>query len=88
LLVRLLNNIKLRHVKAEAYEQAVQTVEKMRLIAPDEYRVLFDAGVLYARVGQKSRALEMLESYLDHAPSPRDAEDAVRLIREIRQGLQ
>ncbi|MBN8521939.1 MAG: transglutaminase family protein [Alphaproteobacteria bacterium] len=88
LLVRLLNNIKLRQVKAEAYEHAVQTIEKMRLIAPDEYRVLFDAGVLYARVGQKSRALEMLESYLDHAPSPRDAEDAVRLIREIRQGLQ
>jgi regulator of sirC expression with transglutaminase-like and TPR domain len=88
LLVRLLNNIKLRQVKAEDYAAALATVEKMRRVAPGEYRALFDAGVLYARVGQKARAVAMLEDYIARCPKAADRADAARLIREIQAALQ
>lgn len=87
LLIRLLNNIKLRQVKAEDYAAALRTVEKMRTIAPGEYRVLFDAGVLYARIGQKTAAIAALEEYMARCPRAADKADAARLIREIKQTL-
>lgn len=88
LLIRLLNNVKLRQVKAEDYIAALTTVEKMRRVAPLEYRVLFDAGVLYARVGQKAKAVAMLEEYIARCPKASDKADAARLIREIQASLQ
>ena len=80
--------VKLRQVKAEDYTAALVTVEKMRRVAPLEYRALFDAGVLYARVGQKAKAVAMLEEYITRCPKASDKADAARLIREIQASLQ
>lgn len=84
ILIRLQNNIKLRQIEAEDYEAALGTVESMRLFAPDEVRLLLDAGVLYARTGQKDRAIPVLEDYIRNAPSPQDRYDAQLFLQNIR----
>lgn len=83
-LMRLQNNIKLRLIDAEDYEGALKSVEMMRLVAPDEYRLLLDAGVLYAKTGQRLLAVEVLEKYIMQAPNPQDRRDAENIIRHIR----
>ena len=83
-LLRLQNNIKLRLIEGEDYAAALQSVEWMRLMAPDDYRLLLDAGVLYAKTGQKAQATGALEKYITQVPDARDRFDAERMLREIR----
>jgi regulator of sirC expression with transglutaminase-like and TPR domain len=88
ILIRLQNNIKLRQVEAEDYEAALETVEVMRLFAPDETRLLLDAGVLYARTGRKQDAIKVLEEYIKNAPTPEDRYDARQLLQNLHDSLQ
>jgi regulator of sirC expression with transglutaminase-like and TPR domain len=86
-LIRMQNNIKLRMVEAEDYEGAVRAVEMMRKLDPDEYRLLLDAGVLYARTNQAMAAIDALEDYIEATPNPEDQHEALLLLREIRTSL-
>ncbi|MDB5490582.1 MAG: Protein sirB1 [Micavibrio sp.] len=87
ILIRLQNNIKLRRIEAEDYEGALRIVEGMRAIDPDEYRLLLDAGVLYARTNKLQSAIETLEAYIAKAPGDRDRAEAAVLLRQIRETL-
>ena len=82
-IIRLQNNIKLRQVEAADYEGALRTVERMRLIDPDEYRLLLDEGVLAYRTGHKNKSIAALEGYIDHAPDARDRQEAAILLRQV-----
>lgn len=86
ILIRLQNNIKLRQIEDEEYEGAVKTIERMRLIDPEEYRLLFDAGVLYARTNQGIAAISALEKYIDRAPQS-ERQEALYLLIQIRENL-
>lgn len=86
-LVRMQNNIKLRLIEAEDYEGALEAVQMMRRIDPDEYRLLLDAGVLFARVNQPLAAIRALEDYIDRTPYPEDQHEALMLLRQIRESL-
>ena len=86
-LIRLQNNIKLRLIEQEEYEDAVRIIETMRRIDPEEYRLLFDAGVLYARLDQNMAAMRALEGYIDRAPLSRDRQEAAILLQQIRQNM-
>lgn len=87
ILLRLQNNIKFRQIEAEEYAGALGTVALMRLIAPDDARLLLDAAVLYARLGQQKAAITALEDYLARNPSPQDRHDALLLLRDLRASL-
>lgn len=87
LLIRLQNNIKLRQIEAEDYDSAIATIETMRKVAPDEYGLLFDSGVIYARLGKPLAALRVLETYMEKAISEEDKDDAFYLIEQIRKML-
>lgn len=86
MLIRLQNNIKLRLIDASDYKGAIQSVEMMRHIDPKEYRLLFDAGVLYVKTGNITAAKDVLEEYLkqnlDYAER-RDAENILLQISEL-----
>lgn len=86
-LIRLQNNIKLRQIEAEDYEGAIQTVETMRKINPEEYRLLFDAGILYARLDKPLAAMRAFENYIELATDPADVEEARILLEQIRSLL-
>lgn len=85
ILIRLQNNIKSRQIEMEDYEGALRTVEDMRRIDPQEYRLLLDAGVLYARAHKPDDAIAALEEYIKLAPDARDRRDAELLLRQIRE---
>lgn len=84
ILIRLQNNIKHRQIEAEDYESALQTVERMRQVAPKEFRLLLDAGVLYAKTDRILKAIPVLEEYIERVPDARARRDAIRMLEEIR----
>lgn len=86
ILIRLQNNIKLRLIENEEYAEAVKIIEQMRLIDPDEYRLLFDAGVLYSRLNHAMAAMRLLEQYIERAPLE-DRKDALFLLNQIKENL-
>jgi regulator of sirC expression with transglutaminase-like and TPR domain len=85
MLLRLQNNLKKRLVEQEEYAQAVIVVEAMEALAPEEYRTLFDKGVLYAKLGQKGQAVQALENYIVRAPDARDRQQAQGILAQILQ---
>ena len=84
ILVRLHNNVKLRLIESEHYEEALDSVTIMRRIMPDEYRLNLDAGVLQARLEQPMAAIDSLKSYIDACPNPQDKAEAEGLIAQIQ----
>jgi regulator of sirC expression with transglutaminase-like and TPR domain len=83
-LIRLENNVKLRLIDAEEYEAALKVIEAMQWLDPNEYRLLLDAGVLYAKTGQRRLAADVLEKYIALAPNARDRKDAEAILRQIK----
>lgn len=86
-ILRLQNNIKTRQIISEDYQGALHTVTGMRAFAPDEYRLLLDAGVLNARLNRPKDAVEALEQYIHKAPSTKDREEAAMLLQDMRRFL-
>jgi len=86
-LIRLQNNIKLRQIEAEDYQGALATIELMKRIAPLEYRLDLDAGVVLARLEHPVAAIEALERYVAKVPNARDKHDAALLLQELRGSL-
>ena len=67
-----------------AYEGALKSVEAMRVIDPQEYRLLLEAGVLYMRTDQHCKARPALEQYIEVAPTPRDRQEALAIMQHLR----
>ncbi len=87
ILIRLQNNIKYRLIDGEDYEAALKIVDVMRLIAPEEYRLLLDAGVLSARTERPRAAIDFLEDYIRLAPADRDRQEAAILLQQLKESL-
>ncbi len=85
LLLRLQNNLKTRLIEHEEYHQALQVIETMAAIAPDEVRTLFDKAVLYAKLGQIKQAAAALEEYITRIPDAREKQQARALLQQILQ---
>lgn len=81
--IHLSNYIKTRYIEMGDYASALEMVERMMVIAPDEYRLLLDAGVLYARSGQVDKAIDCLNSYISAAPEGANLYDAQMLLDEL-----
>lgn len=62
------NRWKLVCIAQGDYETALTHVQAMQLFAPNEYRLLLDSGVLYAKTGQVQSALFALRRYIPYAP--------------------
>lgn len=84
ILFRQQNFIKYRLIELEDYAGALEAVERMRWLDPSEFRLLLDAGVLYARTDQTVAAIRMLEEYIKKTPRERDRHDAALLLRELK----
>jgi len=55
----------------------------MRLLMPEEYRLLLDAGVLFARTNNIEQAKACLNDYIERAPNDYDRRDALLLLSEL-----
>jgi len=82
-IIHLCNNIKLRRIEMGEYRNALSMVRRMLVLSPDEYRLLFDAGVLSARLSENDQAKEYLNKYIEKAPDDYDCRDALILLSEL-----
>jgi regulator of sirC expression with transglutaminase-like and TPR domain len=64
-LLRLQNNIKLRLIRDEQIERALQVVEGMLLFAPDQTGLWREAGLLHAHLGNLRAGIAALERFLE-----------------------
>lgn len=82
-IIHLNNALKIRRIEMSDYASAVELIERMRLIAPDEYRLLLDAGVLYMRLRENEIAIRCLEDYVERCPNPYDRQEAILLLQDL-----
>lgn len=87
ILMRLQNNIKLRMIDDEQYQEALDVVETMRLIAPDDYRLDLDSAVLLARLERPKAAVTAIMRYIEGVPDPREKVEAQAFLRELESSL-
>ena len=83
-LIRFHNMMKFCQIENEEYEEAFLNVAAMELIAPDEYKLLLESGVLLARLGHTQAAIKRLESYCEKAPTRFERDEADLLLRDLR----
>ena len=81
--IHLCNHIKHRRIEMGEYDQALSMVKRMRLLMPEEYRLLLDAGVLFARTNNIEQAKVCLNDYIERAPNDYDRRDALLLLSEL-----
>lgn len=86
-LLRLQNNIKLRHMNARRFEEAAAVIDTMLLIAPDAPALLREAGIVNAWLGNLTRAIGSLERFLASAPRDAAAAEADQILRQLRRKL-
>jgi regulator of sirC expression with transglutaminase-like and TPR domain len=87
-LLRLQNNIKLRHIQAERSADALGVLESMLMIAPDRAGLWREAGVLHAHLDNMRAAIMAFEHYLElAAPDDPGRHDIAELLRRLRRQL-
>jgi regulator of sirC expression with transglutaminase-like and TPR domain len=84
MLVRLLTNLKSLYLNVGDDPRALAAVERILLVRPSVPTETRDRGVILARMGNTTEALEALEAYLTAVPEAGDAER----IREMAEGLR
>jgi len=87
ILLRLQNNLKLRHLRAERVDLALEVLEVMLLFAPDEPSLWREKGLLQAHQGDYPAAISALETFMDLSTSDRAAHQAAMLIEQLRNQL-
>lgn len=86
-LLRLLNNVKLRSLQAGDAGRAAEIIDRLRLIAPDHIELLREAGLCHARLGNLARAGEMLSAFVDAAEDGPAKTEAAALLQRLRARL-
>lgn len=84
ILLRLQNNIKYRLIQDEEYETALIHIEAMRLLAPQDYRLLFEMGILHSRIGNIELAINLLKHYGEKISDPQEQYELANILDELR----
>jgi regulator of sirC expression with transglutaminase-like and TPR domain len=69
ILLRLQNNIKLRHLREERHNEAAEIVANMLLFYPDQPGLLRESGLLNAHLGRIAQAIAAFERLLHIGPA-------------------
>lgn len=82
-LFRLLNNIKVRAVKAAELDLAFSVLERLRLLSPVDLSLGYEQAIVHARLGRLSQAIECVE----HSLTMRDEATPDDLVSALHQLL-
>lgn len=87
ILLRLQNNIKYRLIDALNYTGALECVETMAKIAPDDYRLSLDKAVLLSRLDQPMAAIGHLKHYISNVSNLKDRMDAEDFMHQLQNSI-
>jgi regulator of sirC expression with transglutaminase-like and TPR domain len=79
---RMLANLKAIYLKAEDWPRSIRTMERLRVLNPDDVVLRRDLGVCLLRRGQPGKAIDHLRSYADGAPEADDLKGVQQLLRD------
>lgn len=87
ILIRLLNNIKIRVFAAGDLRRVAQVLEAMTLIAPSRAELWWEAAVIQARLGDLKTAIATLERYLSGSGDVAGRDELAGLLSRLRGHL-
>ena len=87
ILLRLQGNIKIRLLREERFDDALETLEVMLLFAPDKPELWRETGLLYARLDHIKDAIRVLEEYLRRCGTDETRYNTSMLLQELRARL-
>lgn len=86
-LLRLQNNIKLRHLSAHEVPKALEVLEAMRLFAPHEPALWRETGLLEAHAGNLKDAITALETFMALTADEHHRHQTASLIQQLKNRL-
>ena len=86
-LIRLLNNIKIRADTMGDQDRVLQILDRMTLVAPDNLGLMRESGICYAKSGNMRRAIELFENFLLQCNSNEARRDVQVLLQHVRTKL-
>jgi regulator of sirC expression with transglutaminase-like and TPR domain len=86
-LLRLQNNVKLRHLNGGRVAEAAAVLDGMLMFAPDEPDLWREAGLVKARLGEYGAAIEALDRFIAAADSDHARHEVATLLHEIKSRL-
>lgn len=87
ILLRLENTLKVRHLRAQRFDEALRIIETMLLFAPETSSLWREAGVIHARLDQVQEAVGALEEFLRLDTSAESRYSATVLLQDLRARL-
>jgi regulator of sirC expression with transglutaminase-like and TPR domain len=84
LLTRLLANLKGVYLRREDYTRAVQVIERLRQLNPNDPAQRRDLGLCLVHAGRPGQAIDHLAAYLRVAPDRGDSDDVRELLAQAR----
>ena len=84
ILLRLQNNIKLRHLRNGQITKALETLDDMLLFAPQEPALWRETGVLRAHLGEIPQAIRALETFMSMAGNDASLHQAALILQKLR----
>lgn len=88
ILIRLLNNLKLRLAAAQRYEAALAVIDRMRALAPEELGLLRERGLLEAHLGEIVAAMDSLTRFIEGGGgNESERHHAARVIQTLKSRL-
>ena len=88
ILLRLENNLKVRHLRAEQFDDALRVIETMLLFAPETSSLWREAGMIHARMDRVQEAILALEEFLRLDTSAESRYSASVLLQDLRSRLR
>ena len=87
ILLRLRNNIKLRLLRDNRPEEALDVVESMLMFAPGQAEHWREAGLLHAHLGNLRAAIIALEHVLGLGGTAREMHEVAGLLQDLRNRI-
>ncbi len=87
ILLRLENNLKVRHLHSGNIDAALEVIETMLLLAPDNAALWREAGMIHVKLDHTAQAIEALEEYMRLDTGGASRYTASVLLQELRSRL-
>jgi len=85
ILSRMLNNLKLIYLKAQAFDKGLAIVDMMLMTNPDDCEQFRDRGLLRLHLRQFEAATKDLNQYLTGCPAAHDREEIENHLKELKR---